>query len=73
MNPNILIREMMTTELVTIKPDEKIMVIKTLFENNNFHHLLVVDDRNGLIGIISKEDFYKFTYTLTLQTTGRTW
>ena len=63
----------MTTELVTIKPQEKIKEIKTLFEKNNFHHLLVVDDNNVLVGIISKEDFYKFTYTLSLQTTGKTW
>lgn len=73
MNPNTLIREIMTTNLVTIPPDEKIKVIKPLFEKNNFHHLLVVDEQNKLVGIISKEDFYKFTYTLTLQTTGHTW
>ena len=34
---------------------------------------LVIDDQNKLVGIISKEDFYKFTHTLTLQTTGKTW
>ncbi len=73
MNPNILIREIMTTQLVTIPPDEKIKAIIPLFEKNNFHHLLVVDERNGLIGIISKADFYKFTHTLTLETTGKTW
>ena len=73
MNPNILIREIMTTQLVTIPSDEKIKAIIPLFEKNNFHHLLVVDERNGLIGIISKADFYKFTHTLTLETTGKTW
>ncbi len=73
MNPNTIIREIMTTKLVTIPTDEKIKAIKPLFEKNNFHHLLVTDERNGLIGIISKEDFYKFTHTLTLQTTGKTW
>lgn len=40
MNPNTLIREIMTTQLVTISPDEKIKTIKPLFEKNNFHHLL---------------------------------
>lgn len=73
MNPNTLIREVMTTKLVTIQPTEKIKTIKPLFDENNFHHLLVVNEKNELVGIISKEDFYKFTHTLTLQTTGKTW
>lgn len=73
MNPNILISEVMTRELITISHEEKLKNIKALFEENNFHHLLVVEDINSLVGIISKEDFYKFTYTLTLQTTGKTW
>ena len=76
MNPNTLIREVMTTKLVTINKDEKIKNIKILFEKNNFHHLLVIghnNNNNELVGIISKEDFYKFTYKLTLQTTGKTW
>lgn len=73
MNPNTLIREIMTTQLVTIPPDEKIKEIRPLFEKNNFHHLLVVNDINGLVGIISKADFYKFAYSLTLETTGQTW
>jgi len=73
MNPNTLVKEIMTTALVVISPEEKIKTIKPLFEENNFHHLLVVEEINGLVGIISKEDFYKFTYTLSLQTTGKTW
>ena len=73
MNPNTLIREIMTTKLVKIPPNEKIKDIRPLFEKNNFHHLLVVDDQSGLVGIISKADFYKFAYSLTLQTTGQTW
>lgn len=73
MNPNTLIRTIMTNELVTIHPDEKVKDIKSLFEVHNFHHLLVVEESNGLVGIISKEDFHKFTYNLTFQTTGKTW
>ena len=73
MNPNTLIKEVMTTKLITITPDYKIKGIKALFAENNFHHLLVVDEINGLVGIISKEDYYRFTYDLTFQTTGKTW
>ena len=73
MNPNLPIRQLMTTKLVTVQAGEKIKHIQSLFDTNNFHHLLVVNHQNELTGIISKEDFYKFTYTLTLNTTGRTW
>jgi len=73
MNPNTLIKEVMTNELVTVRPEEKIKDLKSLFEEHNFHHLLVVEESSGLVGIISKEDYYKFTYSLTFQTTGKTW
>lgn len=73
MNPNISIRTIMTTDLVTVNPQDSVKSIKALFNKNDFHHLLVVDNRNGLVGIISKIDFYQFTQTLTLQTTGKTW
>jgi len=73
MNPNIPIKEIMTTDLTTVKNSDSVKHIRALFERNNFHHLLVLDSLGKLSGIISKEDFYKFTYTLSMQTTGRTW
>lgn len=63
----------MTTELITVSPDASIREIQYLFEVNNFHHLPVTDKGEMLCGIISREDFFKLTYELSLRTTGRTW
>lgn len=73
MNADIAIREIMTTDLVTVNPDTRAKDIKELFEKNGFHHLPVVDRGENLVGIISKEDFFKISYILSLKTTGPTW
>lgn len=73
MNANIAIREIMTTNLVTVTLDTKAEQIKDLFDKNGFHHLPVVDRGENLAGIISKEDFFKISYILSLKTSGPTW
>ncbi len=73
MNANKPIREIMTTKLVTVAPDTRARAIKEIFQKNSFHHLPVVDAGEDLVGIISKEDFFKVAYIFSLNTTGRTW
>lgn len=73
MNADLAIREIMTTNLVTVSPDAKARDIKKIFEKHDFHHLPVVDRGENLVGIISKEDFFKLSYILSLKTTGPTW
>lgn len=63
----------MTTKLVTVSPEAKAREIKKLFEQHDFHHLPVVDRGENLVGIISKEDFFKLSYILSLRTSGPTW
>ncbi|MFN7115420.1 MAG: CBS domain-containing protein [Saprospiraceae bacterium] len=67
------IREIMTTDLVTVKPDAVAKDIYDLFKKYNFHHLPVVENGEILVGIISKEDFFRVSYLLSNQTTGKTW
>lgn len=73
MNPNRPIREIMTTNLVTVGPDTPIRDIKHIFDRNGFHHLPVVERGDKLVGIISKTDFFQLSYLLSLRTTGPTW
>jgi len=73
MNAKNPIKEIMTTDLITISKKESGTAIKEKFDAYPFHHLLVVNKQNRLAGIISKSDFYRFTYNLTKQTTGKTW
>ena len=57
----------MTPNPVVVKPSTPINEIHKLFEENNFHHLPVVD-KGQLKGIISKTDYLKIRHML-----GYTW
>lgn len=72
MNANKPIREIMTTNLVTVRPDANAIEVRDIFNRYSFHHLPVVDVADKLLGIISKEDFFKVAYVLSLNTTGKT-
>lgn len=73
MNPERSISEIMTSQLVTVSPDTNAREVYEIFKKNDFHHLPVVDKGEILLGIISKEDFFKVSYILSHQTTGSTW
>ena len=49
----------MTTRVVTVELDDRLDVVKKIFDNLNFHHLLVIDDRKILKGIVSDRDLLK--------------
>jgi CBS domain-containing protein len=71
MNPNSSIQQIMTTELVTAGAEEPLELIRTIFEKNKFHHLPVVGQEGQLLGIISREDFFKVAYALSVESTHR--
>ena len=62
MNPNSPISNIMTTNLVTVSPDDYLSRVTKIFESNDFHHIPVVKGGNKLVGIISKDDFQKMNY-----------
>jgi acetoin utilization protein AcuB len=39
--------------------DDKVKTVQVLFERHKFHHLLVVDEKGLLVGIISDHDLLK--------------
>lgn len=51
-----LVNEKMTTELVTVSPDQLLNEVQEIFDHHIFHHLPVVEN-NKLTGIISRTDF----------------
>ncbi len=73
MNPERAIREIMTARLITVFPETNAKDVYAIFKQNDFHHLPVIEHGGALAGIISKEDFFKVSYILSLQTTGKTW
>jgi CBS domain-containing protein len=50
----------MTQKLVTVIPEDRLTVIKEIFDTHRIHHLPVVKFTT-LVGIISKQDFVHFT------------
>lgn len=72
MNTNRPVKEIMTTNLVTAPMNATASEIKTIFNKYSFHHLPVVDRGGRLKGMISKEDFSRIAYVLSLNTSGRT-
>ena len=52
------ITNIMSTKIVTVEMDDTLKMVKDIFDNTHFHHLLVVED-NKLCGIISDRDLLK--------------
>ena len=48
----------MTTEIVTLSPDDSLQKAKELFVNQGFHHIPIVED-NKLVGVVTKSDLWK--------------
>jgi CBS domain-containing protein len=54
------ISTIMTSELVTVTPEDRLQAVKDAFDKFRIHHLLVVDEEEKLMGIISKTDLLHF-------------
>jgi acetoin utilization protein AcuB len=54
----MMVNEIMTTNPVTVSLDDRLSVVKRIFEEKKFHHLLVVDD-GELIGVVSDRDMLR--------------
>ena len=59
MNTLAPISTIMSTNLITVNPGDKLAVVKEKLDNNNIHHLPVVRFRE-IVGIISKTDLLSF-------------
>ena len=52
------IGDIMTKSVVTVEMDDKLSLVKEIFDNSKFRHLLVID--NGkLFGVVSDRDLLK--------------
>jgi len=48
----------MTAKVVTVEPDDKLSLVKEIFDNVRFHHLMVMEG-GRLVGVISDRDLLK--------------
>jgi acetoin utilization protein AcuB len=54
----MLVKEYMTTKLVTVEMDDSLATVREIFQNTGFHHLLVVE-RGELVGLLSDRDLLR--------------
>ncbi|RKF15577.1 CBS domain-containing protein [Alginatibacterium sediminis] len=54
----MLVSSIMTQRLVSVEMDDKLDVVKEIFDNTRFHHLLVLEDKK-LVGLVSDRDLLK--------------
>ena len=52
------IEQIMSRRIVTVEMDDKLSVIKDIFDHLKFHHVLVVENKK-LVGVISDRDLLK--------------
>jgi acetoin utilization protein AcuB len=66
MNMNTPVSEIMTKNIVTISPNQKLVDVKHFFEKTPFHHHLPVVKENKLVGMLSLVDFMRTISYATL-------
>ena len=54
----MLVQDIMTKRVVTIEMDDKLSVVKDIFDNSKFRHLLVLE-ASKLFGVVSDRDLLK--------------
>lgn len=52
-----LIASIMTKNVVSVSPQQKIIDVKHIYEKKKFHHHIPVTENNKLVGMISLVDF----------------
>jgi acetoin utilization protein AcuB len=51
--------KIMTARVVTVEMDDRLEVVKEIFDTMSFHHLLVVDEHRKLSGVLSDRDLLR--------------
>ena len=60
---NINIKEIMTSEVISVSPNDNMTVVDEIFKKNNIHHIPVVDNNGKIVGLISSTDYNKLQNT----------
>jgi acetoin utilization protein AcuB len=55
----MVMRDIMTARVVTVDMDDRLEVVKEIFDTMGFHHLLVTDEHKKLSGVVSDRDLLR--------------
>lgn len=62
----VSIKQIMTTEVLTVHPGDTMEQVHLVFRSSDIHHLPVVDEESRVVGIISKSDYYSISNAFPL-------
>jgi acetoin utilization protein AcuB len=58
MDQTMSVKSIMSARVVTVQLDDKLSLVKEIFESCRFHHLLAIED-SQLFGVVSDRDLFK--------------
>ncbi|HUR30369.1 MAG TPA: CBS domain-containing protein [Saprospiraceae bacterium] len=64
MKPTTAIKDIMTTSMITVYPDDTIAIVRDKITSNQIHHVPVVQD-GKVLGMISMNDIHKMEHHFT--------
>lgn len=53
------VQDIMTRRIATVQQDDRLALVRDIFDQAPFRHLLVVDDEDRLCGVITHADMYR--------------
>lgn len=65
MDRNTLVRDVMTSQVITLRPEDTLQRVKQLLEENQVNHLPVLEGRK-VRGIISRSDYLSLLHGFTI-------
>jgi acetoin utilization protein AcuB len=60
---NMKIKEVMTTKIATLEPDQHIGAVAEVLMEHLFHAVPIVNDNHELVGIVTSYDLLKYEYS----------
>jgi Zn-dependent protease len=71
--PFTQIRDIMTKEVITVRPDTPANDAVRILSQREISRLIVVDDRRNLVGIVTKRDFTRMVEVMEARKRGTAW
>jgi CBS domain-containing protein len=65
-NKNISVKELMTSDVIFVKPEDCVNKVAEIFGKNNIHHIPVINEEGIVEGIVSSTDFNRIQHGMTL-------
>ncbi|MCR9142302.1 MAG: CBS domain-containing protein [bacterium] len=66
----VYVRDIMTNSVLTLAPDDRVLDKLKVFENNGINHAPVVDQKDEVVGLVSRKDFENYVNIVKIMQAG---